>query len=163
MNPAPSKDSYFKKVLNELEYKERCGMRMLGLDIGTKRIGVAVSDELLLTAQGQDSIERKGLDRDLSEIGNLVKNNNVSEIIVGLPLNMDGTYSAKTKEVIEFLDHLLGVVKIPVKTWDERLTSVQVERTLLEANLSRRKRKRLSDKLAAQVILQSYLDRAKKE
>ncbi|MBI4974728.1 MAG: Holliday junction resolvase RuvX [Candidatus Omnitrophica bacterium] len=137
-------------------------MRVMGLDVGTKRIGVAVSDELMLTAQGRATIERKSLDSDLSHIDDLIKNNNISEVIVGLPLNMDGTYSAKTKEVIEFLDHLLKILKIPVKTWDERLTSVQAERVLLEADLSRRKRKRLSDKLAAQVILQSYLDSQKK-
>lgn len=133
-------------------------MRILGLDMGTKRIGVAISDELLLTAQGADTIERKNLKSDLDRIGSLVKENNVSEVVVGLPINMDGSYSAKTKEVIEFLDKLLESVDVPIKTWDERLTSVQAERTLLEADMSRAKRKRLSDKLAAQLILQSYLD-----
>ena len=128
------------------------------MDMGSKRIGVAMSDELLLTAQAIDTIERKNLKSDLDEIGNLIKDNGICEVVVGLPLNMDGSYSAKTKEVIEFLDKLLEAVAIPVKTWDERLTSVQAERTLLEADLSRAKRKKISDKLAAQIILQSYLD-----
>lgn len=128
------------------------------MDMGSKRIGVAMSDELLITAQAIDTIERKNLKSDLDEIGSLIKENDISEVVVGLPLNMDGSYSAKTKEVIEFLDKLLEAVAIPVKTWDERLTSVQAERTLLEADLSRAKRKKISDKLAAQIILQSYLD-----
>ncbi len=137
-------------------------MRILGLDVGTKRIGVAMSDELLITAQGASTIERSVLKKDLNAIKDMVRENGVSEVVVGLPLNMDGSYSAKTKEVIEFMDNLSKSVGVPVKTWDERLTTVQAERVLLEADMSRAKRKRLVDKLAAQVILQSYLDSQKK-
>lgn len=132
------------------------------MDVGTKRIGVAISDELSLIAHGINSIDRKDLNSDLGVIDNLVKENGVYEVVVGLPLNMDGSYSAKTKEVVEFLDNLMKLIKVPVKTWDERLTTVQAEKTLLEADMSRAKRKRLSDKLAAQIILQSYLDARKK-
>ncbi len=138
-------------------------MRIMGLDFGTKRMGMAISDELLITAQGLNSLYRKELKSDLDEIVRLAREKGVSEIIVGLPLNMDGTYSAKTKEVVAFLDELSKVVSVPVKTWDERLTSVQAERVLLEADMSRKKRKKLSDKLAAQIILQSYLDSRKKD
>lgn len=137
-------------------------MRIMGLDFGTKRIGMAMSDELLITAQGLDSLYSKGSKSDIEEIARIAGTNDVSEIIVGLPLNMDGTYSAKTKEVIAFLDQLSKAVTIPVKTWDERLTSMQAERVLLEADVSRAKRKKVSDKLAAQIILQSYLDSRKK-
>ena len=137
-------------------------MRILGLDVGTKRIGVAMSDELLLTAQGMQTLQRHALQGDLSEIKGMIENNNVSEVVVGLPLNMDGSYSAKTKEVVDFMDSLLKFVNVPVKTWDERLTTVQAVRVLLEADMSRAKRKRLTDKLAAQIILQSYLDSKKK-
>lgn len=138
-------------------------MRILGLDVGTKRIGVAMSDELLLTAQGMQTLQRRALQGDLSDIKGLIENNGVSEVVVGLPLNMDGSYSAKTKEVVEFMDSLLRFVNVPVKTWDERLTTVQAERALLEADMSRAKRKKLTDKLAAQIILQSYLDSRKRE
>ena len=139
-------------------------MRIMGIDYGTRRIGIAISDELLITAQGADSIERKDLRSDFAKINGLVNENGVSEIVVGLPLNMDGTYSAKTKEVVEFLDRLAKTVNVPVKTWDERLTSVQAERSMLEGDLSRAKRRKLIDKLAAQFILQSYLDsRGKKK
>ncbi len=137
-------------------------MKLLGLDVGTKRIGAALSDELMITAQGIDTIYRQDLQRDLDLINGLVKANNVTEVVVGLPLNMDGSYSAKTKEVVEFAGNLARVVQIPVKTWDERLTTVQAERVLLEADMSRAKRKKVTDKLAAQMILQSYMDSRKK-
>ena len=136
-------------------------MRIMGIDFGTKRVGIAVSDELLLIAHGMTSLNRKDLKSDMEEIARLAQANGVEEIIVGLPLNMDGTYSAKTKEAIEFMDQLSKVVTVPVKTWDERLTSRQAERVLLEADMSRAKRKKLTDKLAAQIILQSYIDSKK--
>lgn len=138
-------------------------MRILGLDVGTKRIGIAVSDELLITAQSVKTLERRALGRDLSAINDIIAEYGAAEIVVGLPLNMNGTYSAKTKEVIEFMDSLSKSVTIPVKTWDERLTTVQAERTLLEADLSRAKRKKVLDRLAAQVILQGYLDSRKEK
>ena len=137
-------------------------MRILALDVGTKRIGLALSDELLITAQGLDSIYRQGPKADLDAIARLVKENGVSEVVVGLPISMNGTYSAKTREVVEFMENLEKAVDVPLKAWDERLTTVQAERVLLEAGASRARRKKLADKLAAQLILQSYLDSRKK-
>lgn len=133
-------------------------MRILGLDVGTKRTGVAVSDELLYTAQGLESIECGTSAQDLARIADLAEKYAVAEIVVGLPLNMNGTESAKTAEVRAFIGRLSALVRVPVKAWDERLTSVQADRALLEANMSRRKRRALSDKVAAQLILQGYLD-----
>jgi putative Holliday junction resolvase len=137
-------------------------MRIMALDYGTVRIGMAMSDELLLTAQGYESLIRKEPKSDLEHILRFASHNNVGEIIVGLPLNMDGTRSRKTKEVIAFVDELTKASGIPVKTWDERLTSMQAERVLLAADASRAKRKEVTDKLAAQIILQSYLDSRKR-
>ena len=137
-------------------------MRILGLDIGTKRIGVALSDMLMITAQGLDTITRTNLAADLAAIRKLVEENGVSEIVAGLPISMDGTHSAKTRETLEFKDALAKAVAVPVKTWDERLTSMQAERIMLEGDLSRQKRKMLSDKIAAQLILQSYMGTIKK-
>ena len=137
-------------------------MRIMALDVGTKRIGMAMSDELFLTAQGAQTIERSTIENDLERIKKTASENGVGEIVIGLPINMDGTYSAKTKEVVEFVDSLAKAFSIPVKTWDERLTTVQAERVLLEADVSRAKRKKAVDKLAAQIILQSYLDSRKK-
>ncbi len=133
-------------------------MRIMGLDYGTKRIGVAMSDELLLTAQGSDTIFNNTLSGTIAAIDKLVKDNGVIEVIVGLPISMNGTHSQKTKEVIEFTKNLMNTVTVPVKTWDERLTTAQAERALLEADMSRMKRKRLNDMVAAQLILQGYLD-----
>ena len=137
-------------------------MRIMALDVGTKRIGVAMSDELFLTAQGADTIYRISLDADLAKIKKVAEDNGVSEIVVGLPINMNGTYGAKANEVVEFIDNLAKVVAVPVKRWDERLTTVQAENVLLEADVSRAKRKKSIDKLAAQFILQSYLDSRKR-
>ena len=138
-------------------------MKILALDVGTKRIGLAVSDDLLITAQGMDTIECSGPDKDMERIASIVEENRADEIVVGLPLNMNGTESKKTKEVLAFVERLILRLKIPVKTWDERLTSVQADRALLEADMSRRKRRNLSDMLAAQFILQSYLDSKSRE
>ena len=122
-----------------------------------------MSDELLLTAQGLDTIQRKELKSDLTLIKAIVDSNSVSEIIVGLPLNMNGTYSEKTREAVLFMDELGKKISVPVKTWDERLTSMQADRAMLEGDMSRAKRRKLSDKLAAQIILQSYLDSRKRD
>ena len=92
-----------------------------------------------------------------------MKANNVREVIVGLPLNMNGTYSEKTKEAVLFVGELEKTVSVPVKTWDERLTSMQADRAMLEGDISRAKRRKLSDRLAAQIILQSYLDSRKRD
>ena len=137
-------------------------MRIMGLDVGTKRIGVALSDELFITAQGFATIERKTIESDLEEIKRAAKENSVEEIVVGLPISMNGSYSAQTKEVVKFTEDLSKSTDIPVVTWDERLTTVQAERTLLEADISRSKRRGAVDKLAAQLILQSYLDSRKR-
>lgn len=137
-------------------------MRILGLDIGTKRIGLALSDELMLTAQGIETLRRNELTGDIDRIKDIINKNGVTEVVAGLPLNMDGTYSAKTKEVAAFIDALKRSVDVPVRTQDERLTTVQAERSMLEADLSRAKRRRLADKVAAQLILQGYLDSLKR-
>ena len=137
-------------------------MRVLGLDFGSVRIGVAVSDGLLLTAQGLETIQRKDLAKDIETIKAVMKEYDVAEVVVGLPVSMDGTHSAKTKETLVFVDILTKSLQVPVKTYDERLTTMQAERVLLEADMSRAKRKGLRDMIAAQLILQAYLDSIKR-
>ena len=129
-------------------------MRILGLDLGQKRIGVAISDGLGITAQGLDTIKRE----DKVSLENIIRDREVTEIVVGLPLNMDGTKGERAEDAILFADNLKKDLSVAVKMWDERLSTLYVERAMIEGDLSRRKRKALSDKLAAQVILQSYLD-----
>lgn len=129
-------------------------MRILGLDVGEKRIGVAISDGLGITAQGLDTIGRN----DKASLEKIIKEEGVSEIVVGLPLNMNGTKGERANDAILFVENLKEDFSIPVKMWDERLSTVYAEKEMLKGDLSRKKRKRLSDKLAAQLILQNYLD-----
>jgi putative Holliday junction resolvase len=133
-------------------------MRLLGLDFGTKRIGVALSDEMGLTSQGLTTIERKGNQKDLARIGRLVEEHSVEEIVLGLPLNMDGSEGRVAEAVRRFAGLLEEQLKIPVHLWDERLTSWEAEGILKEAKVKAKKRKQVVDKLAATLILKSYLD-----
>ena len=133
-------------------------MRILALDMGEKRIGVAVSDALGITANPRESIIYKSDQDTIDSIINIVKEEQIGEIVVGLPLNINGSQSNFTKRVLGFAEELKKKTDVPVKTWDERLTSMQGERILLEADLSRKKRRQVIDKLAAQLILQNYLN-----
>jgi len=133
-------------------------MKILGIDYGEKRIGLAVSDPSHTVAHSLKALERKGTRNYFKEIKSLVEENWVGRIVVGLPRNMDGSLGKKSKEVLDFVKELEKVVKVPVVTWDERLTTVSAERILREAELSREKRKTILDKLSACIILQSYLE-----
>lgn len=134
-------------------------MRILGLDIGDKTIGIAVSDEMGWTAQGLKTLIRKGFNEELSSIKEIIEEYGVKEILVGLPKNMNGSIGPQGKKVITFVERLKTALSLPVLLWDERLSTVRAEKVLLEADMSRKKRKGLKDKLAAQFILQGYLDR----
>lgn len=133
-------------------------MRILGLDFGTKRIGVAMSDPMAIVAQGVKSIIVQDEARAIDEICALARENGVEEIVVGQPLNMDGSESRMAKEAALFAEKLKTASGVPVKMWDERLTSLQIERDLVFMDVSRAKRKKINDMLAAQIILQNYMD-----
>ncbi len=133
-------------------------MRAIGLDVGTKTIGVALSDELYLTAQPLVTLERGGMKRDLSELKKLAEENEVAQWVVGLPLNMNGTEGDRAKDSRRLGEAIGEVTSLPVIYWDERLSTVEAERVLLEGDVSRKKRKQVIDKLAAAVILQGWLD-----
>jgi len=136
-------------------------MRILGLDYGDKTIGVAVSDEFGWTAQGLEVIQRRSLVNDLDRLQSIIKEYMVTEIVVGLPKNMNATIGPRAEKCIAFAESLRVSTSKLVHLWDERLTTVSAERTLLEANVSRKKRKLVIDKLAAVFILQNYLDSIK--
>ncbi|MBF0215462.1 MAG: Holliday junction resolvase RuvX [Candidatus Omnitrophica bacterium] len=133
-------------------------MRILGLDMGTKRIGVALSDEMGMLAQGKGFIIRKGTGPTLKEIRDIVLTEGVIRIVIGLPLNMDGSEGERAKDARSFALIVEKDTGKEVILWDERLSTKEVEDIMIEADLSRRKRKGLVDKMAAQVILQGYLD-----
>ncbi|MGI5882848.1 MAG: Holliday junction resolvase RuvX [Dethiobacteria bacterium] len=132
-------------------------MRILCLDIGEKRIGVAISDPLGISAQGLGVLQRKGIKKDLAEIRRYVEDYQAGEIILGLPLNMNGSRGKKAEEILRLQDFLSEKIQIPVKTWDERLTTIEAQKVLLEGDVSRAGRKKVIDKLAAVLILDNYL------
>ena len=136
-------------------------MRILGLDLGSKRIGVAISDSLGITAQGLGVIEKDKGEEVIEYIKGVVAKEGVSEIVVGLPLNMNGSHGPKAQEAEAFANGLREKLRLPVNLWDERLTTMEVERIMIAGGASRNKRKKKKDKLAAQVILQSYLSARK--
>jgi putative Holliday junction resolvase len=133
-------------------------MRTLGLDVGTKTIGVAASDALGLTAQAVTTVRRTSLKADLAALAELVREYEVERFVVGLPLNMDGTEGPRAEATRRFVDALTQALGLPVEFWDERLSTVAATRTLLEADLSRAKRRQVIDQMAAQFILQGWLD-----
>lgn len=132
--------------------------RILGLDVGDVRIGVALSDPWGMTAQGLEVIRRRDEEQVLARIVQLVKAHGVSRVIVGLPRNMDGTLGPQGKRTEEFVHRLRSRLSVPVEMWDERLTTVLAERVLIEAGVGRRRRRDVVDRVAAAVLLQSYLD-----
>ena len=137
--------------------------RIMGLDVGDKTIGIALSDPLGWTAQGLKTIQRTGIKKDLQKLGEIIKEYDVKKIVVGLPKNMDGTIGPQCQKVLEFNERLgKRFTDIEIIQWDERLTTVAAERTLIEADVSRKKRKEVIDKIAAVHILQGYLDRISK-
>ncbi len=135
----------------------------MGLDLGDKTIGLALSDPLKITAQGLMVLQRKTLEQDLIELDKIKEQHEVEEVVVGLPRMMNGSIGPMGEKAQEFADILSQRWGIPVHTWDERLSTMEAEKTLLQADLSRKKRKKLIDKTAAVLILQSFLGRRKEE
>ena len=136
-------------------------MRVMGLDYGSKTVGVAISDPLGITAQGIETIERKEenkLRKTLARIEELVREYEVEKIVLGFPKNMNNTIGERAEKSLELKAMLERRIGIPVIMWDERLTTVEAERTLIESNVRRENRKKYVDKIAAVFILQGYLD-----
>jgi putative Holliday junction resolvase len=133
-------------------------MRYLALDHGTRRIGVAVSDELKMIAQPLEFIPSEPFAAFFNRLQKLIAEKQVELILVGMPRNMDGTYGPAAEKVREFVTALKEKLSIPIKTWDERLTSAQANRVLLQGNVRRDQRKQKVDAMAAAILLQSYLD-----
>ena len=133
-------------------------MRIMGLDVGDRTIGVAISDSLLMTAQGKSTIQRSGFEAEARLLRGLVEEYEVHEIVVGNPLHMDGRPSRQGDKIMKFGRRLGQELKLPIVFWDERLTSVAAEEHLEEMGLNWRERKKHVDKIAAMFILQSYLN-----
>jgi putative Holliday junction resolvase len=138
--------------------KTVCAMRILALDHGSKRIGVAVSDETKTIAQPLEYIPAEPFADFLERLKQLLLEKEIDLVLIGLPRNMDGSYGPAAQKVEVFVAVLRSAITIPVKTWDERLTSSQANRILIQGGVRRDKRKEKVDKMAAAILLQSYLD-----
>lgn len=136
----------------------RFKMRILAIDHGTKRMGLALSDELKMIAQPLEFVPAEPFKQFLERLREILRAKEVELILVGLPRNMDGSYGPAALKVREFVAVLQEAVAMPIQTWDERLTSVQANRYLVQANVRRDQRKGKVDKTAAAILLQSYLD-----
>ena len=134
-------------------------MRIMALDVGSRTIGIACSDALLMTAQGIETIRRTSLENDFKRLSELITEYEVHELVVGMPKNMNGTKGERAEKTEEFVEKMKEVIDLPITFWDERLSTVMAERQLIAADVSRKKRKVVIDKMAAVVILQGYLDR----
>lgn len=133
-------------------------MRILAIDHGTKRMGIAISDEMAMIAQPLEFILAEPFPAFVTRLKEIIREKQVEQILVGMPRNMDGSYGPAALKVQEFVSVLKDTIAIPIKTWDERLTSAQANRFLIEADVRRDKRKEKVDKMAAAILLQSYLD-----
>lgn len=137
-------------------------VRILGLDYGSKRIGVAVSDELEIIARGLTTIIRKNQKNDLDEIAKVISTYSVEKIIIGYPIKLDGSEGIQCEKISRFAKLLEAKLRLPVIKWDETLTTKEAEDILIQAHVRREKRKRVVDKIAAILILQGYLDNRKR-
>jgi putative Holliday junction resolvase len=135
----------------------------MGLDVGDKRIGVALSDESALIASPRETLERRGNRKDIAHLLELARREEVSGILVGMPLMLDGSTGPQADKVSRFVEALRAATSIPITTWDERLSTVGAERAMIEADVSRAKRRGAVDRVAAALILQSYLDAKRAE
>jgi putative holliday junction resolvase len=135
-----------------------CSARVLGLDVGSKRIGIAVSDPLGITAQGLETLQRKDKRHDLAELERVIRDYQVREIVVGLPLRMSGAEGTQSGKMQGFAKELRKRFGLPVHLWDERLTSAEANRLLRETDLSIEKRARAVDRMAAVLILQAWME-----
>ena len=134
-------------------------MRILGIDYGEKRIGLAVSDELEFLARGIATVQSRGTVRDLEEIGRYVGEYAVERIVVGYPLRLDGSRGIQCEKVEAFMERLRSAFPVPVVPWDETLSTKEAEASLLRRGMGRKKRRKMVDSTAATLILQGYLDR----
>lgn len=132
--------------------------KILALDVGERRIGVAVSDALFITAQGVTTLVRQNWREDVKAIRELIKKCEATEIVVGIPKGLDGTLGPSALKVQEFIGKMQRFITLPIIEWDERFSTAASERTLIEADVRRNKRKKVIDKMAAQFILQGYMD-----
>ena len=145
-------------MLEGPQSQPRREIRILALDVGEKRIGLAVSDPLGITAQGLEVLTRKDRAADLNRLLEVARQWGVQRVVVGLPRHMNGRLGSSAPQILELVEILQKTLGVEVVTWEERLTTAEAERVLIQADVSRRRRRQVVDQLAAVLILQNYLD-----
>tara|TARA_Y100000590_G_scaffold402142_1_gene487602 strand:- start:1801 stop:2274 length:474 start_codon:yes stop_codon:yes gene_type:complete len=150
----------YKDIKDILE-NEDISNRVLGIDLGTKTIGVALSDSSRLIASPMETIFRKKTNKDIDKIIEMINEHQVSALVLGYPINMDTTEGKRAQSTLSFAKEVEKKIDLPIILWDERLSTVAAEKVLIEADMSREKRKKIIDKMAATYILQGALDRIK--
>jgi putative Holliday junction resolvase len=151
-------DAYNRRVSSADQKAGRRSGRILGLDVGSRRIGIAVSDPLGITAQGLETLQRRNKRQDLAALEKIIRDYAVREIVVGLPLRMSGAEGTQSDKMQVFSDELRKRFRLPVHLWDERLTSAEANRLLRETELSIEKRAKAVDRMAAVLILQGWME-----
>jgi len=132
--------------------------KILGLDVGSSTIGVAVSDTFGWTAQGITTIRRKNMQCDLKSLQHLIRQHTISEVVVGIPFKMNGKMDSQTRKIIHFMRVLRNTVHLPIYSWDERFSTIAASKILDQGNVKKKKKAALIDQVAATIILQGYLD-----
>ncbi len=145
--------------LEDINNHMKTGQRLLGLDLGSKTIGIALSDIMCRIATPMETIKRSKFTKDAEQLISIITAQNVGGMVLGLPLNMDGSEGPRCQSTRAFAQNISGKIEIPIALWDERLSTIAVTRTLLEADASRKRRKEVVDKMAAAYILQGALDK----
>jgi putative Holliday junction resolvase len=145
-------------VIEDEQQSKRLRGRVLGLDVGSRRIGVAVSDPLGITAQGLETLQRRNKRHDMAELEKVIRDYGVHEIVIGLPLRMSGAEGIQSEKMQDFAEDLRKRFRLPVHLWDERLTSAEANRLLRSTELSIEKRAKAVDRMAAVLILQSFME-----
>ena len=150
--------AYNRRVSFDEGQSDRLAGRILGLDVGSRRIGIAVSDPLGITAQGLETLQRRNKRQDLAALERVIREYQVREIVVGLPLRMSGAEGTESDKMQGFAEELRKRFRLPVHLWDERLTSAEANRLLRETELSIEKRAKAVDRMAAVLILQGWME-----
>jgi putative pre-16S rRNA nuclease len=151
--------AYNHAVTSEDRKSDRPAGRVLGLDVGSRRIGIAVSDPLGITAQGLETLQRQNKRQDMAALERVIRDHQVREIVVGLPLRMSGAEGTQSEKMQAFADDLRKRFRLPVHLWDERLTSAEANRLLRETDMSIEKRAKAVDRMAAVLILQAWMEK----
>ena len=161
LEETPANDNMILATAHELSQHLKPNARLMGLDVGEKTIGLALSDVLRTIASPLETIDRKTFTKDMERMAQIIQTHNIGGLVIGYPINMNGTEGPRCQSIRQFARNVAEKHPVPLVLWDERMSTMAVERTMIEAGMTRQKRDLVVDKLAASYILQSFLDTQK--